>query len=69
MTFLKKLKKDKKYFFSKKDIILVEALKSDGIKVSEKYKNLYEINDSEMPSDIQVLINNGEMGAAIAKNC
>ena len=32
----KKIKKDKKYFFSKKDIILVEALKSDGINVLRK---------------------------------
>jgi hypothetical protein len=45
---LKKVKKDKKYFFSKKDVILVEALKSDGIIVSEKYKDLYEVNDSEI---------------------
>ena len=64
---LKKIKKDKKYFFSKKDVILVETLKSDGIKVSEKYKNLYEIQDSEMPSDIQVYINNGDMGAAMLR--
>ena len=65
--FLKKVKKDKKYFFSKKDIILVESLKSDGIKISEKYKNLYEINESEMPSDIQILINNDEMGLALLR--
>tara|TARA_B110000008_G_scaffold257196_1_gene275182 strand:+ start:8 stop:1465 length:1458 start_codon:yes stop_codon:yes gene_type:complete len=66
-VFLKKIKKNKKYFFSKKDVILVETLKSDGIKVSEKYKNLYEINESEIPSDIQVLINNGDMGGAILR--
>jgi len=64
---LKKIKKNKKYFFSKKDIILVEALKSDGIKVSEKYKGLYEINELEMPSDIQVYINNGDMAAAMLR--
>jgi len=64
---LKKIKKDKKYFFSKKDVILVESLKSDGIKVSEKYKDLYVINESEMPSDIQVFINNGDMGAALLR--
>ena len=64
---LKKIKKDKKYFFSKKDVILVEALKSDGIKVSEKYNKLYEINDSEMPSDIQILINNSDMGSAMLR--
>ena len=65
--FLKKIKKNKKYFFSKKDIILVEALKSDGVKVSEKYNTLYEIDETEMPSDIQVVINNGDMGTAILR--
>ena len=64
---MNKIKKDKKYFFSKKDVILVEALKSDGIKVSEKYKNLYDINELEMPSDIQIFINNGDMGAAMLR--
>jgi hypothetical protein len=64
---LRKIKKNKKYFFSKKDVILVEALKSDGIKVSSKYKNLYKINESEMPSDIQILINNKDMGTALLR--
>ncbi len=64
---LKKIKRDKKYFFSKKDIILVEALKSDGVKVDDKYKNLYKVNDSEIPSDIQDLIDKGDMGTAILR--
>ncbi len=64
---LKKIKKDKKYFFSKKDIILVEALKSDGVKVSEKYNDLYEVNDSEIPIDIQIFINSGDMGTAMLR--
>ena len=64
---LKKVKKDKKYFFSKKDVILVEVFKSDGIKVSDKYKNLYKIKESEMPSDIQILINNNDMATAILR--
>tara|TARA_B100000787_G_scaffold158141_1_gene135376 strand:- start:164 stop:1924 length:1761 start_codon:yes stop_codon:yes gene_type:complete len=64
---LNKIKKDKKYFFSKKDVILVEALKSDGIKIPEKYNSLYEINDSEMPVDIQVLINNEDVGVAMLR--
>ena len=65
--FLKKIKKNKKYFFSMKDIILVEALKSDGIEVSKKYKDLYQINESEMPSDIQAYINNQDMASAILR--
>ena len=64
---LKKIKKNKKYFFSKKDIILVETFKSDNIEVSKKYKNLYEVNEFDIPSDIQVLINNGDMGVAMLR--
>ena len=64
---LKKVKKNKKYFFSKKDIILVEALKSDGIQVSEKFKDLYKIKKSEIPSDIQIFINSGDMAAAMLR--
>jgi hypothetical protein len=65
--FLKKIKKNKKYFFSKKDVILVEAFKSDGIKILEKYNNLYQINDSEIPSDIQIFVNSGDMAAALLR--
>ena len=65
--FLKKIKKDKKYFLSKKDIIFLEALKSDGIEISKKYKNLYEVKGSEMPSDIQDMIDNREIGAALLR--
>ena len=65
--FLKKIKKDKKYFFSKKDVILVEALKSDGIEVSSKYEYLYEINDLEIPSDIQIFVNNGDIASAMLR--
>ena len=65
--FLKKIKKDKKYFLSKKDIIFIEALKSDGIEISKKYDNLYKINKSEMPADIQAKIDNEEIGAALLR--
>ena len=65
--FLKKIKKDKKYFLSKKDIIFLEALKSDGIEISKKYENLYKVNKSEMPSDIQRMVDNKEIGAALLR--
>ena len=65
--FLKKIRKDKKYFLSKKDVIFLEALKSDGIKISKKYQNLYKVNKSEMPSDIQRMIDNNEIGAALLR--
>ncbi len=66
-NFLKKIKKDKKYFFSKKDIIFLESLKSDGIQIEKKYDNLYAINESEIPTDLQVMINNNEKGAALLR--
>ena len=37
-NFFKKSKKNKKYFLSKKDIILIESLKYDGVNISEKYR-------------------------------
>ena len=66
-NFLKKIRKNKKYSFSKKDIIFLESLKSDGIKISNKFDDLYVINDSEIPTDIQVMINNKEVGAAMLR--
>ena len=66
-NFLKKIKKNKKYFFSKKDQIFLESLKSDGIEISKKYDDLYEINDSEVPTDIQVMINNNEKAASLLR--
>ena len=65
--FLKKIKKDKKYFLSKKDIIFLEALKSDGVEISKKYDGLYEVKQSEMPADIQTMIDNNEIGAALLR--
>ena len=66
-NYLKKIKKDKKYFFSKKDQIFLETLKADGIEISKKYSDLYEVNRSEIPNDIQVMINNNEKGAALLR--
>ena len=66
-NLLRKIKKNKKYFFSKKDQIFLESLRSDGIKIDKKFDDLYEINTSEIPTDIQVMINNNEKGAALLR--
>jgi hypothetical protein len=66
-NFLKKIRKNKKYFFSKNDQIFIESLKSDGIKIPKKYDDLYEVNESEVPTDIQVMINNNEKGASLLR--
>ena len=64
--FLKKIKRNKKYVFSKKDIILIESLKSDGIKIDKKYSNLYEYN-FQFSSDIKQMLSNGELGLLFIK--
>ena len=64
---LKKIKKNKKYFVSTKDIILLESLKSDGIEFAKKYDSLYALGASGMPSDIKGLIENGESGFVLLR--
>ncbi len=66
-NFLKKIKKDKKYLISKKDIILIESIRSDGIEISKKYDDLYQIDESEIPTDIQVMINNNEIASTVLR--
>ncbi len=45
----------------------MESLRFDGIEISKKYDDLYKINESEMPTDIQVMVNNNEMGASLLR--
>ncbi len=66
-NFLKKIKKNKKYKLSTKDKIFITSLKSDGIKIDKKYDNLFHDDLSEIPTDIQVMINNNEKGAAVLR--
>ena len=66
-NFLKKIKKNKKYSFSKKDQIFLESLKFDGVEISKKYDDLYKVNDFEVPTDIQVMVNNNEKGASLLR--
>ncbi len=66
-NYLKRIKKDKDYLISKKDIMLIESIKSDGIEIQKRYEDLYKINESEMPTDIQVMINNNEIGSTLLR--
>ncbi len=66
-NFLKKIKKSKKNYLITKDIIVIESLKFDGIEINEEYSDLYTINENTMPIDIQVLINDGEIGLAMLR--
>jgi hypothetical protein len=64
---LKKIKKDVNYYISTKDIILIESLKSDGVQIEKKYKDLYQIDNFIMPDDIQVLIDNNDIGLVLLR--
>ena len=64
---LKKLKKNKKYYFSTKDNILIESFISDGIMISEKYQSMLELNKSNIPTDIEVMINDGEIAMILLR--
>ena len=66
-NFLRKIKKNKKYFFSKKDQIFLESLRFDGIEISKKYDDLIKTDETAIPTDIQVMINNNEKGAALLR--
>ena len=61
-SLLKKIKKNSKYFFSIKDMILLESLKADGVQIPKKYKNIFDPIDANIPYDIQILINQEETG-------
>ena len=64
---LKKKKKNKKYYFSTRDIIVIESLISDGIEVSDKYSSLFELHQSNIPTDIKVMLNDGEMAMILLR--
>ena len=63
---LKKIKKNKKYIFSKKDIMMIESLKSDGVQILKKYDKLYE-HEPTVPVEINSMIVNGETGLILLK--
>ena len=64
---LKSIKKNKDYIISTKDLILLESLLSDGIEIKKKFKNMFELNQSDVPTDIQLLINNKEIGMVLLR--
>ena len=66
-SILKKVKKDKKYFFSINDLIVLESLKSDGLEIPKKYENIYEKTDPNIPYDIQIFINRNEPGLVLLR--
>ncbi len=65
--FLTKIKADENYVLSKKDIIFLEALKSDGINISNKHDHLLKNKLSDIPLDMQKMIDNNEIGTVLLR--
>ncbi len=63
---LKKIKSDKNYIFSNKDKILLDSVKYEGAKIKKNYQNLYK-SDPNVPTDLQVLVNNEEKGMILLR--
>ena len=40
---------------------------SDGIEVSNKYSSLFELHQSNIPTDIKVMLNDGEMAMILLR--
>jgi len=64
---LKSIKKNKDYFVSTKDLILLESLISDGIEIKKKYKNMFKFDQSIIPTDLQMMLNNNEAGMILLR--
>jgi len=63
----KKISKNKKYFLSIKDVILLETLSSDGMKMP-KDLNIKELSKNlTVPSNINLLVEKGETGMLMLK--
>ncbi len=66
-NYLKKVKKSKTNYLITKDIILIEAMVSDGIEIKDEYKDLFNSKENTIPTDIQILINDREIGMAVLR--
>ena len=64
---LKNVKKNKKYFVSNKDLMILESVISDGVQIPKKYNNLFDLNQSNIPNDMNLLINNNEIGIILLR--
>jgi len=66
-TVYKKIKKDKKYFISIKDIIVLESLLSDGILLPEDLDFGALSSELTVPSNLQDLANQNQIGLVMLK--
>ena len=66
-TIYKKIKKNKKYFISIKDIIVLESLLADGISLPEDLNYNELSSELTVPANLQDLVNQNEIGLIMLK--
>ena len=67
ISIYKKIRKDKKYYFSAKDVILLDSLKADGIKLPKKLEKQYSSNKLTIPQELIDLSDQGQIGLVLLK--
>ena len=67
INIYKKISKNKKYFFSIKDVILIESLLSDGFKMPKELNIEGLSSNLTVPSNLNSLVENGEIGILMLK--
>ena len=63
----KKISRNKKYFFSIKDVILLETLFSDGIAIPKELNIKTLSGDLTVPQNLELLVKNEEIGILMLK--
>ena len=67
LSIYKKVKKNKKYFFSIKDVILIEALYSEGFEMPKELDIKRLSKDLTVPSNLNSLVEKEEIGILMLK--
>ena len=67
ISIYKKIKKNKKYYYSAKDVILLDSLKADGIQLPKKLEKQYTNNQLTIPKGLIDLSDRGQTGLVLLK--
>ena len=67
ISIYKKIKKNKDYYYSAKDIILLDSLKADGVRFPKKLENQYVNDQLTIPQGLIDLSNQGQTGLVLLK--
>ena len=66
-SIYKKIRKNKDYYYSAKDVILLDSLKFDGIKIPKKLNDEYINDQLTIPEGLIELSDKGETGLVLLK--